>query len=155
MESATNRVKLVSYKLRFHDHHVRMTISHDAHGLPYRGPGLDLRGEPAVEAFALAHHAHKWLLIFEPDTLLRALSMDLTISRAIVSYVRKSQPERVCATRLQNHPMVDQLNQQSEHLHSYLRDQAASLLVRRANRAAESASVQPDQLKLGWFLRLG
>ena len=47
-------MELRSFKLRLRDSHVRVVPKTDARGCPFSGPGADLFGADAAEAFRLA-----------------------------------------------------------------------------------------------------
>jgi hypothetical protein len=69
-----------SFKLRFHDHHVRIVPA------GFDGPGVDVRGDDASRCFELAKPMMAWLLAREPSVTLRALSVDLDTRRVLVSF---------------------------------------------------------------------
>ena len=71
-----SRVAIASFKLRFFAQHVRVVPSTDARGCAFAGPGVDLFGEGAREAFALAAPILAWLDAREPVTM-RTLGIDL------------------------------------------------------------------------------
>jgi hypothetical protein len=69
-----------SFKLRFHETHVRIAVEDD--GIP----GVDVHGEDARRCFALAEPMIAWLLAREPSVTLRAMSVDLASRRLLVSF---------------------------------------------------------------------
>lgn len=69
-----SRLVLASYKLRFHDEHVRAVPARDAEGCPFGGPGVDVRGEEARAILEAAAPVKAWLEAREPDVVLRSLS---------------------------------------------------------------------------------
>ncbi len=73
-------MRLRSFKLRFHDGHVRV--------LPddFDGPGVDVRAGDAVQCFDLAKPMIAWLLARQPSVTLRAMSVDLSSRRVLVSF---------------------------------------------------------------------
>jgi hypothetical protein len=71
-------------KLRFFDGHVRVVPAADLDGCPFTGPGVDLRGEDAREAFALAAPVLRWFEEREP-VVLRTLAIDLTARRVLAT----------------------------------------------------------------------
>ncbi len=77
---------LASFKLRFADEHVRIVPLVDHEGCPFRGPGVDLRGEDARGALALAAPIVAWLVAREPVRV-RSLSIDIGKRRILVTYV--------------------------------------------------------------------
>ncbi len=70
------RVSIASFKLRFIAHHVRVVPATDVRGCAFEGPGVDLIGEEAREAFVLAAPLLGWLNAREPVTM-RTLGIDL------------------------------------------------------------------------------
>jgi hypothetical protein len=77
-------VPIASLKLRFFAHHVRVVPLADPRGCPFEGPGVDLFGDAASEAFALAAPLVGWLQAREPLTL-RTLSIDLRKRRVLAT----------------------------------------------------------------------
>jgi hypothetical protein len=73
-------VKLRSFKLRFHDGHVRILPA------AFDGPGVDVRKDDALACFDLAKPMMAWLLAREPSVTVRAMSVDLETRRVIVSF---------------------------------------------------------------------
>lgn len=71
---------LASFKLRFHDGHVRIVPA------DFDGPGVDVRGAEATRCFALAKDMIAWLLSRQPSVTLRALSVDFAKRRVLVSF---------------------------------------------------------------------
>jgi hypothetical protein len=78
-------VSLASYKLRFHDVHVRAVPSHDEAGCAFGGPGVDLRGDEARGILDLAGPFRVWLEAREPGVVLRSLSVDLASGRVLIT----------------------------------------------------------------------
>ena len=76
---------LASYKLRFHEDHVRAVPARDEAGRPFAGPGVDLRGEEARALFALAAPFRAWLEAREPGVTLRSLSVDRAAQRVLIT----------------------------------------------------------------------
>jgi hypothetical protein len=68
-----------SFKLRFHDTHVRIATEADV-------PGVDVHADEARRCFALAEPMVAWLLAREPSVTLRAMSVDLASGRVLVSF---------------------------------------------------------------------
>jgi hypothetical protein len=92
-------MKLRSFKLRFHDGHVRVLPA------AFDGPGVDIRKDDALRCFDLAKPMIAWLLAREPSVTLRAMSVDLETRRVIVSF------EDLHATTLRGpRPMVLRLD---------------------------------------------
>lgn len=71
---------LASFKLRFHDVHVRIVPAGCG------GPGVDVRTEDAKRCFDLAKEMVAWLLARQPSVTLRALSVDFAKRRVLVSF---------------------------------------------------------------------
>lgn len=69
-----SRLVLASYKLRFHDEHVRAVPARDAGGCAFGGPGVDVRGEDARAILDAAGPVKAWLGAREPDVTLRSFS---------------------------------------------------------------------------------
>jgi len=65
-EGVKAALPLASFKLRFHDVHVRAVPRLDAEGCPFRGPGVDLRGEAARAVLEAAAPMLAWLDAREP-----------------------------------------------------------------------------------------
>jgi hypothetical protein len=76
---------LASYKLRFHEQHVRALPARDEAGRPFTGPGVDLRGAEARPILEAAGLIRAWLVAREPGIVLRALSVDIARPRVLVS----------------------------------------------------------------------
>ena len=76
---------LASYKLRFHEGHVRAVPSRDESGCPFAGPGVDLRGDDARPVLELAGPFRAWLEAREPGVVLRSLSVDLASGRVLIT----------------------------------------------------------------------
>lgn len=78
-------MKLASFKLRFHDRHVRVLPSEVEPGIAFRDPGVDLRGAAADEALAEAAPLLAWIRDRDPASVVRSISVDLASLRIIVS----------------------------------------------------------------------
>lgn len=79
-------MRLSSYKLRFRDRHVRVLPSTNADGSRFDGPGVDLRGPSAEEAFVRAASVLAWLEARERGMTVRSLLVDLDTRRVIVTF---------------------------------------------------------------------
>lgn len=86
---------LASFKLRFHDVHVRAVPKTDAKGCPFEGPGVDLRGDEARAVLDQAKPLVAWLDAREPGIVLRSLSIDLERSRVLVTLEQEGDRPRV------------------------------------------------------------
>lgn len=76
---------LASFKLRFFDEHVRIVPLLDAHGCPFAGPGVDLRGETARDAVTNAQAIVAWFLARE-TVVMRTLSVDFVARRVLATF---------------------------------------------------------------------
>jgi hypothetical protein len=90
------RVPIASFKLRFFARHVRVVPRADARGCAFAGPGVDLFGEAAGEAFALAAPVLAWLAAREPVTM-RTLGVDLAKRRLLGTVEVPGERPRVIA----------------------------------------------------------
>ncbi len=61
-------------------------------GAPFDGPGVDVFGDDAARAFALAEPLEAWLRAREPGLVLRSLSAELASGRFLISF---DDPHRV------------------------------------------------------------
>jgi hypothetical protein len=91
---------LASYKLRFHDGHVRAVPARDEAGCPFAGPGVDLRGHDAQAILALAGPYRAWLSAREPGVTLRSLSVDLASRRVLVTLDPMTSEQRPRVVRI-------------------------------------------------------
>jgi len=78
-------VRIRSFKLRFTDGHARVVPATDDAGCPFQGPGVDLRGERAEEAFRQAKPLVDALSAFEPGVVVRSLSIDVERGRLLAT----------------------------------------------------------------------
>lgn len=76
--------RLASFKIRFHDEHVRAVVA----GHP--GPGVDLRGDDARRAIAAAKPMLEWLSAREPGVDVRSISVN--DARILVSLSAEPKP---------------------------------------------------------------
>jgi hypothetical protein len=76
---------LASFKLRFHEVHVRVVPSVDPAGRPFAGPGVDLRGAEAEAVLDLAAPLRAWIDAREPGAALRSLSVDMKRGRVLLT----------------------------------------------------------------------
>jgi hypothetical protein len=90
------RVRVASFKLRFFAQHVRVVPANDLSGCPFAGPGVDLFGDAAGEAFALAAPILGWLVAREPVTM-RTLGVDLVKRRLLGTAETTGDRPRVIA----------------------------------------------------------
>ena len=103
-----NGLPLASYKLRFHEDHVRVVPARDEAGCPFAGPGVDLRGEEARALFALATPFREWLDAREPGVTLRSLSVDLAAPRVLITLEPTAADQRPRVVRI-DPPHADEL----------------------------------------------
>lgn len=91
---------LASYKLRFHEDHVRAVPSRDEAGCPFAGPGVDLRGAEALSILALAGPFRAWLEARDPGITLRSLSVDLASRRILITLEPMTSDQRPRVVRI-------------------------------------------------------
>ncbi len=91
---------LASYKLRFHEDHVRAVPARDEAGCPFAGPGVDLRGAEARAVLALAGPFRAWLEAREPGITLRSLSVDLASRRILITLEPMTPEQRPRVVRI-------------------------------------------------------
>jgi hypothetical protein len=101
-------LSLASYKLRFHDRHVRAVPAHDEAGCPFAGPGVDVRGPAADALLALATPFRAWLEAREPGVTLRSLSVDLAAPRVLITLAPMNAEQRPRVVRI-DPPHTDEL----------------------------------------------
>jgi len=121
-------MKLASFKLRFHETHVRIMP------LDFDGPGVDVHGDAARACFDLAKPMIEWLLQREPSVKLRAMSVDLVKRRVLVSF------EDAHAVASVIRPMVLRIEPPES---SELIDKAGPLLSRLETLAKDAIARRP------------
>lgn len=126
-------LRLASYKLRFHEEHVRAVPSHDAAGCAFAGPGVDLRGEDARAVLALAAPFRAWLEAREPGVELRSLSVDVASGRTLITLAPKAG-ERPRVVRI-DPPHASDLLREAAPLEKQLASACVDALRRRLQRA--------------------
>ncbi len=77
--------RFTSYKLRFHEDHVRAVPALDESGSAFTGPGVDLRGAEARAILSLAAPLRAWVHAHEPGVRLRSLSVDCASRRVLLT----------------------------------------------------------------------
>ncbi len=127
------RCQLATVKLRFADGHVRLLPATDLASRPFTGPGVDLRGEPAREAFRLAEPAIAWLCARQPGVALRALSIDLRTRRVLVSFEDAHTPGGKPMVLRIEAPTSSELVDACAPLLRFLETEAATALTRRGS----------------------
>ena len=121
-------MKLASFKLRFHETHVRIMPA------DFDGPGVDVHGDAARGCFELAKPMIAWLLQREPSVKLRAMSVDLVKRRVLVSF------EDAHAVASVIRPMVLRIEPPES---SELIDKAGPLLSRLETLAKDAIARRP------------
>ena len=122
---------LASYKLRFHDDHVRAVPSSDEAGCPFAGPGVDLRGDEARAVLALASPFRAWLDAREPGVVLRSLSVDLASGRVLITLEPAAATQNPRVVRI-DPPHSDELLREAAPLERLLATACVEKLRRRA-----------------------
>ena len=85
-------IELRSYKIRFHDRHVRAVPKTGLDGCPFAGPGVDLRGDDADAVISAAVPLVAWLTAREPGVVVRSISIDKQAPRALITLEDASKP---------------------------------------------------------------
>jgi hypothetical protein len=122
-------MRLTSFKLRFHETHVRILPA------DFDGPGVDVHGDAARACFELAKPMIEWLLQREPSVKLRAMSVDLGTRRVLVSF----EDAHAVATR-KIAPIVLRVEPPES---SELIDRAGPLVTRLETLAAVAIAKRP------------
>jgi len=110
---------LASYKLRFHDAHVRAVPSHDEAGCVFGGPGVDLRGDEARAVLDLAGPFRAWLDAREPGVVLRSLSVDRASGRVLITLEPMTSEQNPRVVRI-DPPTSDELLRDAAPLEAVL-----------------------------------
>lgn len=127
-------ITLASYKLRVFDEHVRAVPSRDEDGCPFRGPGVDLRGDDARAVLAEMGGIRAWLEAREPGVVLRSLSVDLARPRVLVTLAAPAgSAERPRVLRF-DPPYADELVLAAAPVEGAIREASARALRRRTSR---------------------
>jgi hypothetical protein len=129
---------LASFKLRFHDTHVRAVPERDEAGCPFAGPGVDLRGDEARAVLALAGPFRDWLEAREPAVELRSLAVDVRAARVIATLQPASADQRPRVVRI-DPPHADALLVAARPLQEALAAACVQKLRRRRERERERA----------------
>ena len=125
---------LASYKLRFHEDHVRAVPARDEAGCAFAGPGVDLRGEEARALFSLAAPFRAWLAAREPGIELRSLSVDRAAQRVLITLEPLAPDQRPRVVRI-DPPHADELLAAAAPLEAALGAVCMEKLRRRASPA--------------------
>jgi hypothetical protein len=83
---------LISYKIRYHDRHVRAVPAEGLDGAPFTAPGVDLRGPEADAVIEASRPMLAWLEAREPGVVVRSISMKMDPPRALVSVEATPRP---------------------------------------------------------------
>jgi hypothetical protein len=121
-------VELRSFKLRLGDGHVRIVPKTDAAGCPFAGPGVDLFGEAAEEAFRLAAPLLTAIDEFEPGVAVQSIAVDLDKPRLTATLHAEGRPRVV---RIDAGPALTRLLAATPDLAAYLAHAAARALLAR------------------------
>jgi hypothetical protein len=121
-------MRIRSFKLRFADVHVRVVPATDAAGCPFAGPGVDLRGASAEEAFRLAAPLLARLDELEPGISVRSIAVDLEKPRLTATLHAQGRPRVV---RIDAGPTLAWLLRETEAVVGYLSDAATRALAAR------------------------
>ncbi|MBX3185422.1 MAG: hypothetical protein KF819_00340 [Labilithrix sp.] len=129
-------LELASYKLRFHEGHVRAVPSRDEAGCLFEGPGVDLRGDDARSVLDLADGVRRWLEAREPGITLRSMSVDLRAPRVLVTLEALEASERPRVLRF-DPPYAQELVAAAAELEAQIAVLCARALRRRRDGRAE------------------
>jgi hypothetical protein len=111
-----------SFKLRFEDVHVRIVPR------GFDGPGVDLRGPEALDAFVQARPMVEWLEAREPGMKIRSLSADLDAQRVLVTF--HAGAGRPIVVRVDAPESVDLLGR-ADGLVRFLAERASEAIAKR------------------------
>ncbi len=131
-------MELRSFKLRLADAHVRIVPATDDAGCPFAGPGVDLRGASAAEAFRVAGPLLAALAEIEPGIVVRSLSVDLGARGAPRRILAALDPPGTEAAvgprvlRLDEEPAMERVWRELPTLVAFLTMSTRSVLARRA-----------------------
>jgi hypothetical protein len=121
---------LASYKLRFHDVHVRAVPSVGLDGEPFGGPGVDLLGDDARAAIAAAEPIVGWLRAREPGVLVRSISIRMAGPRVLVSLAVRPGDARPRALRF-DPPYAEELRDAGREAERIIGEACRAALARR------------------------
>ncbi len=121
----------VSYKLRFHESHVRAVPVCDEAGRTFKGPGVDLRGAEATTILTLAGPYRAWIEEREPGVLLRSLVADSAKGRVLLTLEPMTPEQRPRVVRI-DPPHGEQLMASARELEVML---AAACIEKLRQRA--------------------
>jgi hypothetical protein len=136
VSSSPSALPIASFKLRFVACHVRVVPAADARGCPFGGPGVDLFGEAAAEAFRLAEPIVGWIRALEPVTM-RTLGVNLRARRFLGTVEDPGKRPRVIAIDERSDPSaVDTLLRLAAPLVARLGELAADRIAARGDADA-------------------
>jgi hypothetical protein len=127
-------IPLASYKLRFHERHVRAVPARDEAGCPFAGPGVDLLGAEAAPILDLAAPFRAWLEAREPGVALRSLSVDVASRRVLITLEPMAPDQRPRVVRI-DPPHADDLLASAGALEAALGQACVAKLRQRRARA--------------------
>jgi hypothetical protein len=128
----TAALPLTSYKIRFHDVHVRAVPALDATGAPFVGPGVDLRGADALAAIEAARPVTAWLDAREPGVEVRSISVKTAGPRVLVSLAPLGIDPRPRAMRF-DPPYANELRDAAREAERVIGEACVRVLARRAD----------------------
>ena len=131
---------LASYKLRFHEGHVRAVPARDEEGCAFAGPGVDLRGAEAEAILGLATPFRAWLDAREPGVKLRSLSVDLASRRVLITLEPMAANQRPRVVRV-DAMHSDELIAASQALEASLGEACAAKLRNRQRTPSGAETV--------------
>ena len=128
-------VRLRMFKLRFWDGHVHAVAATGVDGEHFDGPGVDLRGERAREAFDAAVPMLERLAELEPGIRVRSLSLNLE-RRRLLATLEPTTPEtdpRYRVVRLDEGAVLDRVLDAAAPVITLLGERVADALQRRGH----------------------
>jgi len=123
------------FKLRFWDGHVHAAAATGVDGEAFDGPGVDLRGDQAQEAFEAAAPVLERLAELEPGIRVRSLSLDLERPRLLAT-LEPTTPEadpRYRVVRLDRGAVLDRVLEAAGPVLELLTARVADALHRRGH----------------------
>lgn len=124
-------LRLASYKIRFHDVHVRAVPACDASGASFTGPGVDLMGADALAAIEAARPVIAWLDAREPGVVVRSISVKTEGPRVLVSLAPLGADPRPRAMRF-DPPYANELQDAAREAERVIGEACVRALARRA-----------------------
>lgn len=124
-------LELATYKLRVHDNHVRAVPRVGLDGSPFVAPGVDLRGDDAVQIIDAAAPIFAWLNAREPGVRVRSISVRIDGPRVLVSLEPLDAVSRPRALRFEP-PYANELRDAGRDAERLIGDACARVLSRRS-----------------------